>query len=260
MPSRYSTIKDALLRFLAGRTEYTTQFIDGTLHGFDEFAQGEGVSLNPRDLSDIVMTQQAFWDLVGNGLVMPGDRSRSYQGNELPYVSITDYGLQCIEEGRRLPIDSEGFLEEMNFDQVDDIIRLYIEEAASSFSARNYLAATVMAGGAMERAILVLTEQYETKVAPAQKEVYKADVLSQEKIKTRFDRFLAFLEKNGIKKALPRADQETLDSLLPAIVQLIRITRNEVGHPTGREIERDVAEANIYLLKTALRFIYDFIA
>lgn len=214
--------------------------------------------MNPLNREDHLLVRQAFWDLVGNGLAMPGDKSRSIQGIELPYICITDYGLQCFKEGRRLPIDSEGFLEEMNLSGVDDVIRLYIEEAISSFSAKNYLAAAAMAGGAMERAILNLTEEYETKVVSAKKVEYQKDVLSQYKIKTRFDNFLEFLEKNGIKKTLPRADQERLDSLFPAIVNLIRITRNDVGHPAGREIERDEAEALIYLLKTALKFIEAF--
>lgn len=261
MPSRYGAIKQVLLDFLAQKSEYALQLNSHSFpNGFVEFAHSAGVSLNAQDRNDNLMVHQAFWDLVGNGLAMPGDRSRHIQGDDLPYICVTDYGAACAQEGRRLPIDNEGFLEGMNLDEVDDIIRLYIEEAVSSFSARNYLAAAVMAGGAMERAIIVLTEEYEAKVATAQKAAYQANVLTKEKIKTRFDEFLKFLEANGIKKALPRAEQETLDSLFPAIVNLIRITRNEIGHPTGTEIERDKAEGLIYLLKTAIDFIYNFIA
>ncbi|MDD5026848.1 MAG: hypothetical protein PHH13_05795 [Candidatus Peribacteraceae bacterium] len=260
MPSRYSAIKNVLLDFLTQKTEYALQLnLNSFPNGLEEFAQSAGVSLNAQNREDNLLVRQAFWDLVGSGLAMPGDRSRHIQGNGDPYICVTDYGQRCAQEGKRLPIDSEGFLEEMNLDQVDDIIRLYIEEAVSSFSARNYLAAAAMAGGAMERAILVLTEEYEAKVPSGKKANYKTNVLSKEKIKTRFDKFLEFLETNGIKKVLSHADQETLDSLLPAIVNLIRITRNDVGHPTGREIERDEAEALIYLLKTALRFIEGFL-
>lgn len=224
--------------------------------GFAEFASSAGVSLNQNNREDNVMVHQAFWDLVGNGLVMPG--SRNGQDNSLPWICITDYGLACVQEERRLPIDSESFIEGMNLEEVDDIIRLYIEEAVGTFSTRNYLAASVMAGSALERAILVMTEQYLDKIPSGKKTAYKSEVLSAQKVKTRFDNFLDFIEKNGMKKALPRATQETLDSLFPAIVNLIRITRNDVGHPTGREIERDEAEALIYLLKTAIKFVYKF--
>lgn len=258
MPSNYSIAKDALLRFLAQSAAYDTQFFyrTGLPENFMQFLQREGISLDRQ--RDELLVQQAFWDLVGNGLAMPG--SRVGQGADLPHICVTDYGIQCVNEGRRLPIDSEGFIEEMNLDDVDDIIKLYIEEAVSSFSARNYLAAVVMAGGAMEKAILVLTEGYEAKVNVTDKAEYQTKVLAKEKIKTRFDQFLKFLEDKGIKSSLSRSDQETLDSLFPAIVNLIRITRNDVGHPTGKTVERDEAEAHIYLLKTALRFIYSFLA
>jgi hypothetical protein len=255
--TRYSEIKDVYLEFLASRVEYTTQLIRGTPSGLPEFAASKGMSIDAR--ADAILVQQAFWDLVGNGLAMPGDRSRNYQGSELPWISITDYGIACISEGRKLPVDAEGFLDDAGLDQVDDIIRLYFEEAASSFRARNYLAAVAMTGGAMERAILVLTQEYLAKVASGKKSAYKSDVLSQDRIKTRFDKFLNFLDANGIKKSLPRAQQENLDSLFPALVNLIRITRNEVGHPTGREVDRDEAEALIYLLKTGIKFVYEFI-
>lgn len=258
MPSRYSLTKDALLRFLAEHSQYNPQMNSSSIpSGFAEFAQTSGVSLNQHGRDDVILVHQAFWDLVANGLAMPGNRNG--QDNNLPWLCATDYGIACAQEGRQLPIDSEGFIEGMDLNHVDDIIRLYIEEAVSTFSSRNYLAASAMAGCALERAILVMTDAYLSKIPSGKKPAYKTEVLSAQKIKTRFDNFLKFLEDNGIKKALPRSTQETLDSLFPAIVNLIRITRNDVGHPTGREMDRDEAEALIYLLKTAIKFVYKFI-
>jgi hypothetical protein len=258
MPSRFSSTKDALLRFLANNEQYNPQLISGSLpSGLAEYAAGLGVSISQQNRGDNILVHQAFWALVGNGLAMPG--SRNGQDNNLPFICITDYGLACVQEDRQLPIDSEGFLEGMDLDAIDDIIRLYVEEAVGTFSNRNYLAACVMAGSALERAILVMTQEYLQKIPGPMKAAYEKEVLSAQKIKTRFDNFLEFIDSNGLKKALPRATQETLDSLFPAIVNLIRITRNDVGHPTGREVERDEAEALIYLLKSAIKFVYAFI-
>lgn len=260
MPSRYSQTKDLFLRFLARQAQYHPQMNAQTLpSGFPEFAAQEGLTLGAHDQNDVDMVHDIFWDLAGSGLVRPGSRGRNPQDNSLPWLCITDYGLACVEEGKILPVDSEAFLEEMDLASLDDVIRLYIEESVRAFSSRGYLAAAVMAGGALERAILIMTEKYLDKIPKTKQKSYQTDVLSAQKIKTRFDHFLKFIEDNGIKKTLPRATQETLDSLFPAIVNLIRITRNDVGHPTGREIERDEAEALIYLLKTAIKFVYKFI-
>jgi len=88
---------------------------------------------------------------------------------------------------------------------------------------------------------------------------FTKEVLSKEKIKTRFDNFLSFLDKHGYKKNFDRAVKEKLESSFPAIANIIRITRNEVGHPTGRKMDREEAEANLLLSRAAIIFSHELL-
>ena len=82
------------------------------------------------------------------------------------------------------------------------------------------------------------------------------EVLSEQSIKNRFEKFLNYFNSNKYNDKLSITNKEKLDSFFPAIVSLIRITRNEVGHPTGRQISRDEAQAYILLAKEAIIFSY----
>ena len=115
-----------------------------------------------------------------------------------------------------------------------------------------------MIGCALEKNIIDTTEAFYSNLN-SNKSIFKKYVLEKDKIKTKFDNFLKFLKQYGHTNDLDRTNKEKLDSLIPAIVNLIRITRNEVGHPTGREVSHDEAEANILLAKEAIKFSYSLL-
>lgn len=70
---------------------------------------------------------------------------------------------------------------------------------------------------------------------------------------------MGYLEKEKYKSKLSQTFKEKLKSFFPAIFNLSRITRNETGHPTGREVSRDEAEANILLAKEGIIFSYELL-
>ncbi len=256
MPINFRDAQRLVFEFLyQNRTSNNLQLFTGTPNtGLVQLAAREGIEITHAD--DFII-REALWSLISQGMVMQGSRT---QTAGIPYASITQCGIGCYEAGTTLPIDSEGFLDSMNLDDIDEIIKLYTEEAVSCFSSKNYLAAAVMVGGTAERVVEVLTESFATKLSPPLQANYQSAVLVHERIKTRFDKFLEFIEANGIKQVITRTEKETLEGLFPAIVQIIRLTRNETGHPTGRQMSRDEAQALIYQLKTAVIFTYDFLS
>lgn len=254
--AEYNDVKRLAAEFLyRNRTSNNIQMFTGLPNtGFVQFAEQHGVTIA---FTDDFIIREALWDLISQGIVMLGSTNN---GTGAPHVTITRRGIKYIEAGTTIPIDSEGFLDSMHLDTVDEIIKLYTEEAINSFSSKNYLASAVMVGGAAERLIEILTSEFAGKLSPGLKTQYDKKILSQDKIKTLFDEFLLFLDTNGIKKKISRVEKETLEGVFPAIVQIIRITRNETGHPTGRTIDRDEVQGLIYQLKTAIKFVYEFLA
>jgi hypothetical protein len=62
-----------------------------------------------------------------------------------------------------------------------------------------------------------------------------------------------------VKGILPRELSEDLESQFDGIFNLIRVTRNDAGHPTGRKIDRDVAFVNLRLFPIYCKRIYGLI-
>jgi hypothetical protein len=246
------------MEFLYQHKEDRIQFFNGVgiNEGLWRFAEQKGIDLDIR--GDERIFRESFWELFSLNLVTPG--SRDSNAEKLPWVSITDYGIETFERGDKFPYDPEGFLDNLygRIENLDPIIQLYFEEAISCFSHNDFLASTVMIGGALEKTILSMTENFKNVAGKGNTE-YERKVLSKIKIKARFDEFLKYLTSSDYIKKLGIAEQEKLKSLLPAIVNLIRISRNEVGHPTGRQISRDEAQALILLTKEAIIFSYKLI-
>lgn len=200
--------------------------------------------------------RECVHDLMLLGIIYLGQPERT----DSNFFTISSYGLKCLAEDKVLPYDPQGFLNHVygRIPSLDPIIKLYLEESVSCYSARRYLAVAVMIGGALERTIIVLTDEFAGQVKTKKVEYQKA-VFQTEKPKTKFDNFLKFLKDNGYLKQLDLSTAETLESLFPSIVQFIRITRNDTGHPTGREINQEEAQAFILLAVQAIEFSYRLI-
>jgi len=200
--------------------------------------------------------RECVHDLMLLGIIYLGQP----EGTNANFFTISSYGLKCLAEDKVLPYDPQGFLNQIDvlIPNLDPIIKLYLNESVNCYSARRYLASTVMIGGALERTIIVLTDAFARQVKTRKAEYQKA-VLQTQKPKTKFENFLKFLRDNGYLKQLDRSTGEALESLFPSIVQFIRITRNDTGHPTGREINREEAEAFILLTVQAIEFSYRLI-
>jgi hypothetical protein len=132
---------------------------------------------------------------------------------------------------------------------LDELVELYLTEALQSFNGRCYLATSVMLGVAAERAFLVMAETYATWSMAG------APALAKELAKPRSNYYTLWTEFRRriepVRQELPNglADALTLD----AIADLIRLTRNEAGHPTGRQIDEDTARVHLTVAPVYLR-------
>jgi hypothetical protein len=105
---------------------------------------------------------------------------------------------------------------------------MYLEEAVAAFYSGCFLAATVMLGVAAEAEFLRLID-----VANANGTIRKS--FDQAK-KERFIRAKIEAFRKGLAphlKTLSNAATEDLDINLNAVQSIIRISRNEAGHPSG---------------------------
>ena len=200
--------------------------------------------------------RQIIWNLILQGVLTPGINEFN---PDLPFIRVTDYGHECLKSMEILPHDPDGYLGYLHKEipQIDDTIVMYVTESLQTFLTGNLLASTVMLGGASEKAVLLLIESY-------------ANAISDENEKRRFEQSIerfGILRKfqelrkrlNSIRRKLPRPISDDLDIQLDGIFNLIRNCRNDVGHPTGRKIDRRLAFSNLQLFIPYCKRVYDLI-
>jgi hypothetical protein len=106
-----------------------------------------------------------------------------------------------------------------------------------------------MLGVAAERAFLVMAGIY------AASSMAGAPAMTKELAKPRSNYFTLWTEfRKRIEPVRPELPNGLADALtLDAIADLIRLTRNEVGHPTGRKTDEDTARVHLTIAPVYLR-------
>lgn len=193
---------------------------------------------------------EALWGLVGDGLVYLETAGQG-SGTDNWRWRLSVEGQRVAKGGAWEPRDPDGYLDRIRREipDLDDLVELYLTEALQSFSGRCYLATSVMLGVAAEQAFLIMAESY------AASSMSGASAMAKELAKPRSNYFALWTEFRKriepVRQDLPNglADALTLD----AIADLIRLTRNEVGHPTGRQIDEDTARVHLTIAPMYLR-------
>jgi hypothetical protein len=208
-------------------------------------------------VEDREKVRQIIWFLILEGVLVPG--SDEFNAS-LPFLRVTDYGRKCLEAGEILPHDPEGYIEKLRqqVPGIDETIVIYVTEALQTFLRGNFLASAVMLGVASERAILLLIEAFMNSISnPEKRRKIQKKTEQTFSILKRFELFRKNIEP--LKNVLRNRVADDLDIILDGIFNLIRITRNDAGHPTGKKIDRTQAFANLRLFIPYCKRIYELI-
>ena len=177
-----------------------------------------------------------------------------------PFLKVTRYGKKCIDKQSPQPYDPDGYLEYLKSEipDIDDIILMYISESLHAYLRGLMLSSTVMLGGASEKAFLLLFESYTNALLnPEKKKKFTARLTAP--IKRKIDMLRQEFEILKKDNQIPKELADDLEIQLDGICNFIRNCRNDVGHPSGRKIDRSLAYANLRLFVPYCRRIYDLI-
>lgn len=186
--------------------------------------QGADAALHPGDRDKIL---EIFWDLFRQGVITLGLNDNNPQW---PWFRLSRFGEK---EDARQPFrfhDTSSYIA-MITKAAPDLLpstKMYLDEAVAAFYSGCFLAATVMLGVAAEAEFLRLID-----VANANGAIGRSfDQAKRERfIRAKIEAFRKGLAPH--LKTLPGAATEDLDINLNAVQSIIRIARNEAGHPSG---------------------------
>ena len=180
--------------------------------------------LHPYDSNTIL---EIFWDLFRQGVITLGLDSAN---PGWPWFRLSRFGQTVKQQGQTRFHDTASYVSMIKgYDpDLSDQTLMYLEEAAASFYAECLLSASVMLGVAAEAEFLRLVEiaaksaTYGAIFAPVDKEKF---------IRQKIRKFQAAIAP--IVKTLPSECTEELDTNLSMIQAVLRIARNDAGHPSG---------------------------
>lgn len=219
----------------------------------ENYAKSKGLNFTREDKDKVlhIVSELITQGILGWGL--------NYDNAEPPFLHISEYGKIVIESGKQQPYDPEGYLTYLKsqIPSVDDIIVTYITEAVQTLRTNNVLSAAVMLGVASERAFDLLLDALisSTLLGPSKPNFEK--LKERANIKQKFDETKKVIIQH--KEKLPEDLEENLDSNLDGIFNLIRETRNDAGHPTGKRIMREQAFVNLQLFVPYCKCVYGLI-
>ena len=254
MKHSYEEIRAATFDVLSGRakTEYS-------LNQYHYLKIGVGKALDKYDNlppkppssypADSALTEEdaetlreVFWDLFRQGILTLG---KDEINNTFPFFRVTSYGAKAVREGDIYFISDTTIFEQRvksEIPNIDDISILYLKESFQAFRSGCLISSAVMLGVAAEHLFQLLLDQLESN--PKQSPRFSI-VFQQRTILPKIEKFKNIIVAD--KASFPKDVQESFDTQFLGIQSIIRIYRNESGHPTGRVIDREQAFVNLRL-------------
>lgn len=250
MALTYDEIRAAVLDYV--RTHRRGQVVR-ELRFLDNAIPGKSPTEDDRETA-----LQIFHELYLERIISTGNKSSS-MGDQIlswPFYRVTQYGNDVLDTPEYQPHDPSGYLKllQQQIPKVDAVIVRYLDESLACFRGNTLLASAVTLGCAAEKAMLLLVENFGNAIAdPAKRSDYEKDTKSW-MISRKYNALWKRLEP--LAKSLPTDLGDDLHTILDRVFDLIRSTRNDAGHPTGKAIEREAMRANFYLFPSYCRRVY----
>ncbi len=207
----------------------------------------------PLQKNDENKVREILWDLIIERVLTIGD----YHNDSWPHLSVTEYGEKILSSKEPVPNDISGYLKRLKKEipELDDTIKIYLSESVRTYNINQLLSATITLGCASEKALLILIESYQENFSNPEKQERFRKKIEGKFIKTQFEEFSKELQ--NLKGNLPYDLKENYTNTLIGVFEMIRRNRNQAGHPTGKQIDKDTLFANLQVFIPYCKYIYD---
>lgn len=247
----YEEIREVVVDILLKRVKVhyePTQF-GNLVSGVGEvFAMRRGETVE-RSLSgqrvnanDAELARDVFWDLFRQGFITLGLNDSNPQW---PWFRLSYFGERTLGTQSPYRFHDTGSFPGLVRNEIPDISSeaiTYLEEAVAAFYAGCLLACSVMLGVAAEAEFLRLVEVAENNATHGTR---FRSVAKQQAIRRKITAFQDCLRP--IRPGLPHDATEDLDVNFQAVQSVLRIARNEAGHPTGATPQREIVYVYLQL-------------
>lgn len=201
---------------------------------------------------DCSMTQawEVLWGMTADGLIYLDPNGQGSSTDNWRW-RLSERGRAAATGGPWEPYDPEGYLTRLRRQIPDlDLVALrYVQEALGAFNAGCFLASSVMLGVASEQVFIGLANSVVTASDAVPELGGSADKLKQATNNPKQSQHTRFLElRKRLEPLRPKLPDDLGDNLtMDAVADLLRVTRNDAGHPTGRDVDENTAYTHLQM-------------
>lgn len=196
----------------------------------------------------------AIWALIGQGLAYIDFAQPAPENWTL---GLTEAGARALQDRGMNPDNSGEYLTRLAAmvpDATPTVLR-YAGEAVASYNGRCYLASAVMLGVASEAGFLEMALAFGAWLPEAQGA--KFDQLIRSPRMNYIAKFAEFRKRIEPRRSqLPAELSDGMSLTLDSVLDLLRVFRNDAGHPTGKQISREDAFINLQMFARYLQKLY----
>ena len=217
------------------------------IQGVNEvFARRSGQAVHGTQIQghpqDEELVRDVFWDLFRQGAITLGMNNSN---PAWPWFRLSHLGSQTLASQSPWRFhDTSSYLTLVRTEvpDISDQAVTYLDEAVAAFYAECLLASSVMLGVAAEAEFLRLLD-----IAVSRPRIGSTfqSAANKKFIRQKIDKFLPALE--SISSHLDRQATEDLSTNFTPIQSVLRIARNEAGHPSSAAPHRENVYVNLQL-------------
>lgn len=197
---------------------------------------------------------EAVWSLVAQGLAYI-DYSQPAAENWT--VRLTAAGKAAANDEEVNPDDPAGYIQRLIVDVpgISAVVRGYAEEAVRAYNARLYRSSAVMLGVGSEAAVLEAADALGSRLTGSEGQKYSETMNARKQnYVAKFEIFRKKMESQ--KGTLPAELADGMDLMMNAVADLLRVYRNDSGHPTGISVDREDCFIHLRMFVRYARKLY----
>lgn len=199
--------------------------------------------------SHIKKIVECVTELISLGLVIP---YRDHSNYWKDWLGLSERGEHFLRQ-ENSPYDPDGYLARINsqVSNADPIVFAYLSESVCAFDRHLYFASAVTLGAASERLILVLVDSANHFLKTGGSIIDSAD-------HSIFRIYRDFRKKiDPHKNKIPYELRESYETTLDTLFNLIRVTRNDAGHPKKATLDKALVKAELEAFGHYLKTVDD---
>lgn len=233
----YEEIRETVVDILLKRVqveEEPHQWASLTVSVAEVFARRRNVDERRLHPSEEELVRDVFWDLFRQGFITLGLNNSN---PDWPWFRLSHFGDRALKTESPYRFHDTGSFISLVKAEIPDISPvgvIYLEEAVTAFYAGCLLACSVMLGVAAESEFLRLLDVASRNAfhGPKFAQAAKQNVIRQKIIKFQ-DSLKPLLS------ALPKSAVEDFDTNFAMIQSVLRMARNDAGHPASANPQRE---------------------